>query len=392
MKNEFTTEFFNNFNRNFSENDWNNVLLRAGFKRAGYLKYTRPLKSKGTSAQLYNYNGIWYLKNYSSSLNINQASRNSVYSPCNFITEFFFNCNYKDFYDYYKDDVTITRGTVFKSSPKNIKYEPEKIIDISKYNDIVYNDLGEIIFHISYNKFIINKNFDGNKAKNFKNIEINVNGLIELIGKYGFCFVCGHFEGTNGLLNYSKKFFKFGDLFGIDIDNNMSIEQALKIPETKNSILLYTTKSHSKEQNRFRLLFPLPKMITDIDVIESIIEKYIKIYHSDISCKNANRLWFGNTDSTIFNFVTGEIYNFKDGILQQNKKCELIEQSIVPNFYEVHILKNGKMEKYYCSVENYPTIESLKKVQMNCGKKPIKIIPVNYDFETRQYKYFGENH
>lgn len=78
----------------------------------------------------------------------------------------------------------------------------------------------------------------------------------------------------------------------------LTIEEALEHPFIKNHCsMIYTTASHSNHWHRLRLIFVLDKFYQDRDLIESMIDLLMEQLPHDPSCKDASRIFYGNTEA-----------------------------------------------------------------------------------------------
>ena len=158
------------------------------------------------------------------------------------------------------------RAAILQYEGKMSRLEAEKIVlqenpDASR----------ERLYRVAVNKQILNKNLNprtGQPHQNFKifttsfkNYILTVPEICHYIGK-GFSISCCHFlENINGQIYRKTQNFECGELFAIDVDGHLKLEEAFSLPETRQAIILYTTASHTDEQHRFRLIFSLPKII-----------------------------------------------------------------------------------------------------------------------------------
>lgn len=316
---------FAEFDKNFTATDWDCYLIRAGFKRAGNKSYTRPGKETGVSCQIYNYNGVWLLKNYSTSLNFVTASKSGVISPSNFITDYLFNGDRQAFYNDIRDEY---KGTTTIKKRETYDRTPEENTGKNIFTDLVYNEQGERLFHISINKNTINKEYNKYKANNFKNEKYTVNELIKKVIGKGYLFLCGHLKGIDGELNSKRENYLCGDLIAIDIDDNMTITEALNVPMTNEALLLYTTTNHTKEKHRFRLLFPLHNVYFDFIRLMELSKDIIDCYGADRQANNPNRTWFSNNNAKIIDIQNETTYLFNNG------KCYEVRYNSKGGIYE----------------------------------------------------------
>jgi hypothetical protein len=95
----------------------------------------------------------------------------------------------------------------------------------------------------------------------------------------------------------SKDTFISTDFLVLDIDNGLSIEDAEKrIEESGYTCLAVPTTSHTPEQHRYRLIFPLSRTITKVEEFEASILDLMEAFpESDAACKDYARFFFGST-------------------------------------------------------------------------------------------------
>lgn len=93
-------------------------------------------------------------------------------------------------------------------------------------------------------------------------------------------------------------------LLMIDIDSGLTIEEAKTNDFIKqNAIALYTSCSHTEDHHKFRLIFNLPEPLTVSDyeyLYTYLLDNYFR--QADKACKDASRLFFGNTNAETFIF------------------------------------------------------------------------------------------
>jgi hypothetical protein len=98
------------------------------------------------------------------------------------------------------------------------------------------------------------------------------------------------------------------DLIAFDIDEGMTIDEAEKVVERLNlSALCLPSPSHTEENHRFRLIFPLSKSIRDIDIFKETYAQLAENFPVDPQCKDACRFYFGSTIDDGF-WIEGELY------------------------------------------------------------------------------------
>ena len=146
-------------------------------------------------------------------------------------------------------------------------------------------------------KLAINKTFT-NKAKpedfnlanrNFVNEDISQDELAQHINE-GYSFCSQHKN------NYKKSAnFTCSGVIAVDVDEGISLEAALNHEYVKQHCsIVYTTVNHSKEFNRFRLIFELDEPIEDAAIFKSCVAGISKKFGGDPSCTDACRMFYGS--------------------------------------------------------------------------------------------------
>ena len=123
------------------------------------------------------------------------------------------------------------------------------------------------------------------------------------------------------------------NIIGIDIDNGLSIDDALSRCEQYGvyPALIYPTFSHGKIDektgksiDKFRMLFVLDRTITELGEHKALIGMLMTIFpECDSACKNVCRLWHGTNKEWCI------IY----GDLKDLHKCKVSPQQITQSFF-----------------------------------------------------------
>lgn len=86
-------------------------------------------------------------------------------------------------------------------------------------------------------------------------------------------------------------------VFMVDIDGGLRIEDAVVKYKHLNPAFIYTSFSHTKDSHKFRLVFVVDKPILDKDLAKGVIEWLVKeIPECDTSCRNLGRIYYGGKD------------------------------------------------------------------------------------------------
>lgn len=239
----------------------------------------------------------------------------------------------------------------------------------------------------------------------FKNYDIEPREFYEAVAIEGYPFCIAELEeGEYGYCHRVKVGFKSCEVIAVDIDNTCkdnyrSYEEAINDPfVVKNSLLVYTTPSHTKEHNRYRIVFQLPEIVIDKDQVKVMIDALIAKFKGDkqascyaqafFGCSNSTSKFFGNTfDNKDLDEMVME-YKFEESDVRKE-----IESSDLKNVYVTlddiieildSIFKNGKVPNYiwfatitilsaYCKLSPEVIKELLSKYFEDLGDVDLKI-------------------
>ena len=137
----------------------------------------------------------------------------------------------------------------------------------------------------------------------FKTNELTIVELGEAV-KRGHAWSCATYDRSMR----SKGNYQQAQLIGLDIDNGLTLNDALNHPFVKQyGQLIYTSASHQKPKgdtppcDRFRIVFSASQPIKDIDSYEQLVKAVMGHFHeADEACKDASRYWAGNSQAEIF--------------------------------------------------------------------------------------------
>ncbi|ADI66274.1 PriCT-2 domain-containing protein [Trichormus azollae] len=81
--------------------------------------------------------------------------------------------------------------------------------------------------------------------------------------------------------------------------HQLKLDEAIKHPFIKqHCALIYTTASHQPNWDKFRLVFVLPEYVQGADTVEVLTRYLMKHLPHDPACKDASRVFYGNTKAT----------------------------------------------------------------------------------------------
>lgn len=202
----------------------------------------------------------------------------------------------------------------------------------------------------------------------FKNYDISPEEFYKEVAIEGYPFCIAQLEeDTFGYCHRHKPGFKSCDLIALDIDNEdpdnyWPYEDALRDPFViKNALFIYTTPSHTRDKNRFRLVFELPQTITDPDEVVKFNKALNYKFKGDTATVSCVQSFFGCTKSTSHFF--GNTFD-KDDLgkmvaeyeFEESDERKEIESSDIKNVKLTlddirvildYIFKDGKIDNYF---------------------------------------------
>ncbi|MGF6761457.1 hypothetical protein P3T24_001770 [Paraburkholderia sp. GAS33] len=147
------------------------------------------------------------------------------------------------------------------------------------------------------NPHIINKIEDKNSplweisVTDFERVELTIQELADDINR-GHAYCVQH-KGRRQDIN-----FLCSDIISVDIDKGWRVEDALKDGFVlKHAAILYTTASHTEAKHRFRIVFRLPRTITDASEMRTAYTGIVRKFGGDTACTDACHFFFGSENS-----------------------------------------------------------------------------------------------
>ncbi|WP_398464438.1 plasmid replication protein, CyRepA1 family [Tardiphaga sp.] len=147
---------------------------------------------------------------------------------------------------------------------------------------------------LSVNRALINKNEAGNESlfkQGWENVELTPRELADEVDQ-GHAYAC-QLSGTRSAANFVRS-----DILSVDIDQDLSISEAKKLPFAQQHLtILYTTPSHSESRHRFRLIFALPRSIETPQEMRAALRSLALRFGGDRSATDPARLFYGSRGS-----------------------------------------------------------------------------------------------
>lgn len=181
-------------------------------------------------------------------------------------------------------------------------------------------------------------------------------------------------------------------VFMVDVDDGLTIEQAINKSREIDIVptFIYTSFSHTEKKHKFRLVFVVDEIITNIDEALAIKNILNQIFNGDEHCKNLNRIYFGGRSIVYENY--NSVLNVENILKKYSEKLydKNFEEN-PPQYNSINKYTNTIVGEKTPSTINYniqaikdKNIKYLQSV-LNINKKTV--------FETRQdfYEYITKN-
>ena len=125
----------------------------------------------------------------------------------------------------------------------------------------------------------------------FEPINVTIGDLEELVGA-GICFSYQFKDGIRNTNNFLRS-----DFLAVDMDGGRTINECLEDPIVKEfGSLFYTTPSHTPDHHRFRLVFTLPRAITDVNILRCAAVGLSRRLGGDLTATDGARIFYGSSD------------------------------------------------------------------------------------------------
>jgi hypothetical protein len=168
------------------------------------------------------------------------------------------------------------------------------------------------------------KTYEGNDNINFKSKTVIMSSLPEIAKNHNYSLI-----KWNDDIRKAENF-KSASGYIIDIDDGMTIEKAQKVL-TKNNIsaVLVTTRNHTEEAHRFRVIVPTDRIFKSLDDYSNKLITFVKKYfpQNDPAVLDGGRFFFGSpSDAVVFENYESDFFDAdfkvepgKNGVKQINK-------------------------------------------------------------------------
>ena len=128
-------------------------------------------------------------------------------------------------------------------------------------------------------------------AEGFNPYEVSPEQLKEAVEE-GWAFSYQYKDGLRSVRNFLAT-----DILAVDVDGGINIDECLDLPLVRNyATLFYTTPSHSVDEHRFRVVFALPRTLTDPEEVKAANRALAQHLGGDMAATDAARIFFGSSE------------------------------------------------------------------------------------------------
>ena len=136
------------------------------------------------------------------------------------------------------------------------------------------------------------RNSKGSMSHGFEPYEVTLDEFCNLINvgfAFSYQFKNSHRRKTNFICT---------DFIGLDMDGGREIEDLLNDPIVKKyGSIFYTTASHTPDHHRLRIIFVLPRTITDVKEVEFATRSLARRLGGDPKVADGARMFYGSESS-----------------------------------------------------------------------------------------------
>lgn len=187
-------------------------------------------------------------------------------------------------------------------------------------DSLLFSADGERVFRLAVNRLVVNKSGNNTALTHgYTNEELTLSQIATVIRQgHALCASQMVQKDDGSIHRLSSNFWRSELIFldfdfvkdkKIDLDTYIPVELFLEQDFAEPFAMIYTSFSSTPEHNKYRGVLPLPYLETNPERYQKILKKYIEIYKADAVCSDVCRAYYGNTNATIYNQVTGEVFH-----------------------------------------------------------------------------------
>jgi hypothetical protein len=184
-------------------------------------------------------------------------------------------------------------------------------------------------YRIAANNAIVDKNLEPDTllynhnglllTNNFHNEVLTVDQIIDVVGSGHAICPCVLKENEQQKTKRSEENWIGSEMIALDIDSGLGIDDVLESVMAQFAIMLYTTVNHDKINHRFRIIYPLEHFECNKMRYRRILRKFILASSADKNCSDVARMYYGNRNAYVIDFVNHKEYQFIDGVKHETR-------------------------------------------------------------------------
>lgn len=185
-------------------------------------------------------------------------------------------------------------------------------------SSVLINDKGERVFRLAVNRMVVNKTGNNTALTHgYTNEELTLSQIAKVIRQGHALCASQMVEKADGSIHRLSSNFLRSELIFLDLDfsKNKKIDMDTYIPLelfleqdfAEPVAMIYDSFSSTPEWNRYRLIIPLSYLDTNAARYQKTLKTFIAEYKADAACSDVCRAYYGNTNATIYNLVSGEV-------------------------------------------------------------------------------------
>jgi len=215
------------------------------------------------------------------------------------------------------------KGNGAKYTPKipaTPEPDPVRFADADT-DSLLFNADGQRVFRLAVNRMVVNKS-GSNRAliHGYTNEELTLSQIAKVIRQgHALCAAQMVVKDDGTIHKLSSNFLQSELMFldfdystkdkKIDMDTYIPLELFLEQDFAEPFAMIYTSFSSTPEWNKYRAMLPLPYLEKNPERYQKILKTFIEEYKADAACSDVCRAYYGNTNATIFNLVSGEVFH-----------------------------------------------------------------------------------
>lgn len=178
------------------------------------------------------------------------------------------------------------------------------------------NELQPRLLKVAINPEMIDKHEGGELklyAQGWQNVELTTDELKEVV-QSGVAY-CPQLSGIR-----NQKNFVSADVVSVDVDEGMTLADAVDNPIVRDhAAFIYTSVNHTTEKHRFRIVFALPRTITDPQEVRALQRSLALRLGGDISATDPVRISYGNRNAEIIPIGRGMSAPLLNDLIEQSR-------------------------------------------------------------------------